>query len=81
VDQIVNLAFIVNHKLTPGPAHKIDLNLTKSVDHENEVKIRCQRHPRTWLTCTKVPSMITVQSKYGLYGNIETDRITKTCHC
>jgi hypothetical protein len=53
----------------------------QSIDYENknEVKVRlCQPMPY-WL----VPSMINVWTKYGkpsLYGNGETDLITKTWH-
>ena len=51
------------------------MNLTKSVDYENEVKVKW--HMSDWY----VPSMINVWSKYNelrLYGNGETGLITKT---
>jgi len=55
------------------PNHKkLNINLTKSVNHENEVKVRWQMPG--W-------HMINVWTKYGeprLYENEETDLITKT---
>ena len=51
--------------------------LTKSVDFENEVKVRW--HMSSW----HIPTIIKVWTKYGqsrLHGNMETDPILKTWH-
>jgi hypothetical protein len=52
-----------------------DLNLRKQVDHANEVKVMSSMHG--W----HIPTMIYEWTKYGvsgLYGNGETDIITRT---
>jgi hypothetical protein len=56
----------------------LNVNLTKSIEHQNEVMVRWQK--LDW----HVPSMINVWTKYGepkLYGNWETYLITKTLLC
>ena len=65
---MASLACMVMEKL-------IDHENFKSVDHENEVKVRWQMP--SWY----VPSIINVWTKYGeprLYGHEETDLIPKT---
>ena len=64
---------MVIKKLTQS--QKLDINLIKSVDRENEVKVRFHVPGR------HVHIMINMWTKYGelkLYGNEETDLITKT---
>jgi len=67
---MVSLGCMVVEKLTS--LHKLNINLIRSINHENEVMVRCQ------VPGCHVPSMISVWNMYGesrLYGNRKTDLI------
>jgi hypothetical protein len=69
---------------------KLNINLIKSVDHDNEVKARCHiplminvwtRYGKPRLYCNRETDLNHARRKYSepwLHGKRETDLITKT---